>query len=289
MQSPHFDAADRAAVLYRRGCVALQAAARSQRRSRSSPARSSQRAGSAPATLLAANVSNGARAAISSAATGTPPHATPSGRSSSPRAPATSRRRHTRCSRLHSSPSASEWLLARFHAEQALEIYRSSATRSPPRGSSTTSAASTSCSATSRRPREPARGRGDCRDGRQRPRRRAGGQLARTGPPAHRPPARGARARRARGRAARRPRWTSSTSSATRSSSSRAHSRPRATIALAVEWLDAAEQHVRRARLDEPPRSRAWSHAATSRARPATATPPPTLPPCRESLQDFHF
>jgi hypothetical protein len=92
VQSPRFDAGDRAEVLYRRGCVAFKSA-------KIADATSLVR-------CLQPTSTSGGRAVISSAATGTLPRVTRNGRSSLRRAWATSRRRHTHSSRHRASPNA---------------------------------------------------------------------------------------------------------------------------------------------------------------------------------------
>jgi tetratricopeptide (TPR) repeat protein len=125
VQSPHFDAADRAAVLYRKGCIALKRTEVAEAISLFTRALETNARSSHPSMLLAAEVRKwrsrcyelrrdwdaAARDAEASLEL-----ATDAG---------------CQLSRAHAMFQASlvaerqhQWLLARFHAEQALEIYR---------------------------------------------------------------------------------------------------------------------------------------------------------------------
>jgi len=125
VQSPGFDAADRAAVLYRRGCIALKRAEVAEAISLFTRALETNAWSARPSTLLAADVRNWRSRcyqlrrdwdAAALDAEASLELATDAG---------------CQRSRAHAMFQASlvaerqrQWLLARFHAEQALDIYR---------------------------------------------------------------------------------------------------------------------------------------------------------------------
>lgn len=125
VQSPHFDAADRAAVLYRSGCVALKRSEVAEAVSLFTRALETNARSAHPSSLLAADVRNwrsrcyqlgrdwdaAARDAEASLEL-----ATEAGCERS--------RAHAMFQASLVAERQRQWLLARFHAEQALEIYR---------------------------------------------------------------------------------------------------------------------------------------------------------------------
>jgi tetratricopeptide (TPR) repeat protein len=124
-QSPHFDAADRAAVLYRRGCVELKRTHVAEATSLFTRSLETNARSSRPSLLVAAGVRNwrsrcyqlqrdwdaAARDAEASLEL-----ATDAGCERS--------RAHAMFQASLVAERQRQWLLARFHAEQALEIYR---------------------------------------------------------------------------------------------------------------------------------------------------------------------
>jgi tetratricopeptide (TPR) repeat protein len=124
-QSPHFDAADRAAVLYRRGCVELKQANVAEATSLFTRSLETNARSAHPSLLVAAGVRNwrsrcyqlgrdwdaAARDAEASLEL-----ATDAGCERS--------RAHAMFQASLVAERQRQWLLARFHAEQALEIYR---------------------------------------------------------------------------------------------------------------------------------------------------------------------
>ena len=125
VRSPHFDAADRAAVLYRRGCVALKRVEVAEAITLFTGALETNARSAHPSVLLAADVRNwrsrcyqlrrdwdaAARDAEASLEL-----ATEGGCERS--------RAHAMFQASLVAERQRNWLLARFHAEQALEIYR---------------------------------------------------------------------------------------------------------------------------------------------------------------------
>jgi tetratricopeptide (TPR) repeat protein len=125
VQSPHFDAADRASVLFRTGCVALKRSEVAEAVSLFTRALETNVRSSRPSSLLAADVRNwrsrcyqlvrdwdaAARDAEASLELATEAGC-----------------ERTRADAMFQASLVAErqrqWLLARFHAEQALEIYR---------------------------------------------------------------------------------------------------------------------------------------------------------------------
>jgi len=125
VQSPHFDAADRAAVLYRTGCVALKRLEIAEAISLFTRALETNVRSARPSTLLAADIRNwrsrcyqlrrdwdaaarDAEASLELAA----------------EAGCDRTRAHAMFQASLVAERQQQWLLARFHAEQALEIYR---------------------------------------------------------------------------------------------------------------------------------------------------------------------
>jgi len=125
VQSPSFDAADRAAVLYRRGCVALKQAQITEAISLFTRALETNARSAHPSALLAADARNwrsrcyqaqrdweaAARDADASLELATEAGCDRSRANAMFQASLVAERRR-------------QWLVARFHAEQALEIYR---------------------------------------------------------------------------------------------------------------------------------------------------------------------
>ncbi|MGZ8716502.1 MAG: hypothetical protein ACXWYO_05250 [Gaiellaceae bacterium] len=125
VQSPHFDAADRAAVLYRRGCIALKRTEVAEAITLFTQALETNARSARPSSLLAADVRKwrsrcyelrrdwdaAARDAEASLEL-----ATDAGCERS--------RAHAMFQASLVAERQRQWLLARFHAEQALEIYR---------------------------------------------------------------------------------------------------------------------------------------------------------------------
>ena len=125
VQSPHFDAADRASVLYRTGCVALKRGEVAEAVSLFTRALETNIRSSRPSSLLAADVRNWRSRcyqllrdwdAAGRDAEASLELATEAGCE------------RTRADAMFQASLVAErqrqWLLARFHAEQALEIYR---------------------------------------------------------------------------------------------------------------------------------------------------------------------
>ncbi len=127
VQSPHFDAADRAAVLYRQGCLALKRTQVAEAISLFTRALETNARSAPPSSLLAADVRNwrsrcyqarrdwdaAARDAEASLELATEAGCERSRANAMFQASLVAGRQR-------------QWLLARFHAEQALEIYRRS-------------------------------------------------------------------------------------------------------------------------------------------------------------------
>jgi tetratricopeptide (TPR) repeat protein len=125
VQSPHFDAADRAAVLYRTGCVALKRTEVAEAISLFTRALETNVRSARPSSLLAADIRNwrsrcyqvgrdwdaAARDAEASLDLAT-------------EAGCERTRAHAMFQASLVAERQRQWLLARFHAEQALEIYR---------------------------------------------------------------------------------------------------------------------------------------------------------------------
>jgi tetratricopeptide (TPR) repeat protein len=125
VQSPHFDAADRAAVLYRTGCVELKRAQVAEAISLFTRALETNVRSARPSSLLAADIRNwrsrcyqvgrdwdaAARDAEASLDLAT-------------EAGCERTRAHAMFQASLVAERQRQWLLARFHAEQALEIYR---------------------------------------------------------------------------------------------------------------------------------------------------------------------
>lgn len=125
VQSPHFDAADRAAVLYRTGCLALKQTDVTEAVSLFTRALETNARSARPSALLAADIRNwrsrcyqlrrdwdaAARDAEASLELAT-------------QAGCDRTRAHAMFQASLVAERQRQWLLARFHAEQALEIYR---------------------------------------------------------------------------------------------------------------------------------------------------------------------
>ena len=125
VQSPHFDAADRAAVLFRTGCVTLKRVEIAEAISLFTRALETNVRSARPSTLLAADIRNwrsrcyqlrrdwdaAARDAEASLELAT-------------EAGCERTRAHAMFQASLVAERQKQWLLARFHAEQALEIYR---------------------------------------------------------------------------------------------------------------------------------------------------------------------
>jgi len=125
VQSPHFDAADRAAVLYRTGCVALKRLEVAEAVSLFTRALETNIRSARPSTLLAADIRNWRSRcyqlgrdweAAGRDAEASLELATEAG--------CERRRAHALFQASLVAERQRQWLLARFHAEQALEIYR---------------------------------------------------------------------------------------------------------------------------------------------------------------------
>jgi tetratricopeptide (TPR) repeat protein len=125
VQSPHFDAADRAAVLYRRGCIALKRTEVAEAISLFTRALETNAQSARPSSLLAADVRNwrsrcyqlrGDWDAAARDAEASLELATDAGCERS--------RAHAMFQASLVAERQRQWLLARFHAEQALDIYR---------------------------------------------------------------------------------------------------------------------------------------------------------------------
>ena len=216
----------------------------SQRRPRSSRARSRRTSGLPTRHPRRRRRSQLALALLPGrTATGTPQPATPRRRSSSPpRRAANALARNAMFQASLVAERQRQWLLARFHAEQALEIYRRFGDTFRPHGCSTTSAASTSSSATSTlpsnslpRPRRPPPRPGARQTSRRRHRRSHRCYL-RTDR------RRGARARPRRARPARRPRRLPRGDRQCTARRREVTQQPSSMRAATTEWLDKAER-----------------------------------------------
>jgi tetratricopeptide (TPR) repeat protein len=125
VQSPHFDAADRAAVLYRTGCVALKRTEVAEAISLFTRALETNIRSAHPSSLLAADIRNWRSRCYQ---VGRDWDAAARDAEASLDLATEAGCQRTRANAMFQASLVAErqrqWLLARFHAEQALEIYR---------------------------------------------------------------------------------------------------------------------------------------------------------------------